>query len=84
MVLVEIDKIREELKRRIREVLNLYRENDSIHAEEMLIGIFKDFAREIVPEEKDEINASFSNRVLSFIDGWNYCRQKILRVIEEV
>ena len=48
-----------------------------------LTNLFKSYARSLVPKERDKINSPFSNRNLTFVDGWNGCRQEMLRRIEE-
>jgi len=79
--------LREELEARVRMVLDEYRGNEELlYAEGVgkIVDIFKEFVKRVVPVERDADNSPFSNRVLSFIEGWNFCRDEILRMIEEV
>jgi len=54
--------------------------DDFENVAERLVNLFKS----LIPKERDEINSPFSNRNLTFVDGWNACREKILKRIEEV
>ena len=45
--------------------------------------IIKWFLDEVLPKDKDNINASFSNRNLKFSDGWTYCLAEVRRRLEE-
>ena len=34
---------------------------------------------EMLPEDKDYVSAPFSNRTLTFADGWNECKKELRR-----
>ena len=87
------------LKEEIRKILENYsepiRKGNVIYGEERLshfavetlteelTNLFKSYAHSLVPKERDRINSPFSNCNLTFVDGWNGCRQEMLRRIEE-
>lgn len=76
----------EKLKERIRNVIEYWNEDESLlynECVEALVNVFRDYVYSLVPKERDEINSPFSNRNLTFVDGWNKCREKILKRIEE-
>jgi len=88
-------KIKEEIRKILENYSEPIRRGNVIYGEERLsrfavealteelTNLFKNYIYSLIPNKKDEINSSFSNRNLTFVDGWNYCRQEILKKIEE-
>jgi len=77
----------EELEEKLREIIP--NEECNYHLRDYhwipeIIELFKSFARSLIPPEKDKISSPFSNRNLSFVDGWNYCRKAMLEKINEI
>jgi len=52
-----------------------------------LVGLFKSYARSLVPERKNYDNDDIKNpeftEICAYKDGWNECREEMLRRIEE-